>query len=134
MHKLPIIAIVISFVYKTTTTNLEQCVKKATALSNTRTTYSVLQSKPLELQDCLVLCCTQEKCLSVNFYSKKNKESNCSLVYFRSLICFERKDGWSHYIIRRSNQSISFVNSTPKNAHLCSETLSRRRKTFKKVI
>ncbi|CAH8468959.1 unnamed protein product [Schistosoma rodhaini] len=123
MYKLYIIVIVISFVYKTTAKDLEQCVGKATLLNNTLTTYSVVQLKPLELQDCLMLCCSQEKCLAINFYFKTTTKSNCSLVYYRNTICFEKKNGWNHYIIRKSDRPIAFIVYSPKTAHLCSGRL-----------
>lgn len=86
MYKLYIIVIAISFVYKTTANNLEQCVKKATVLNNTLTTYSVFQLKPLELQDCLMLCCSQEKCLSINFYFKVSISFHCWFWFDASYI------------------------------------------------
>ncbi|KAH9595035.1 hypothetical protein MS3_00009806, partial [Schistosoma haematobium] len=52
---------------------------------------------------------------------KTNTKSNCSLVYHRKTICFEKKNGWNHYLVRKSDQSIEFLVSTPKIAHLCYE-------------
>ncbi|KAH8853473.1 hypothetical protein KSF78_0001403 [Schistosoma japonicum] len=119
LYKLYII--VLSIVHLINTTDLERCMKMGTLMNNTRTTVSIFSLQLLELQDCLATCCLNDKCLGINYNTKAktHKEPNCGLVHSRDTICFENKEGWNHYLVRKYNRSINVLRVTPKNKHIC---------------